>query len=76
MKIGPVVSEEKSFETVDGRRRLPILKAPLFGSGELKLQATVNSKNMTFFDSSALKHIKHICAHERTVEFLNTPEGD
>ena len=33
VKIGPVVSEEKSFEIVDGRtddgrRRLPILKAP------------------------------------------------
>ena len=31
---------------------------------------------MTFFDLSALKHFKHICAHERTVEFLNTPQGD
>ena len=43
--IGPVVSEEKLFEIVDGRRMddgrqsLPILKAPpgAFGSGELKI---------------------------------------
>ena len=26
--IGPVVSEEKSFEIVDGQRSLPILYAP------------------------------------------------
>ena len=40
--IGPVVSEEKSFEIVDGRRRRttepshPISSPGAFGSGELK----------------------------------------
>ena len=38
--IGPVVSEEKSFEIVDGRRTTepshPISSPGAFGSGELK----------------------------------------
>ena len=40
--IGPVVSEEKSFEIVDGRRTEPaytISSPGAFGSGELKSYA-------------------------------------
>ena len=44
--IGPVVSEEKSFEIVDGRRRTTepayIISCPgAFGSGELKMKISI-----------------------------------
>ena len=44
--IGPVVSEEKSFEIVDGRRRTTtepaytISSPGAFGSGELKIEVS------------------------------------
>ena len=78
VEIGPVVSEEKSFEIVDGRTTEAAYtnSSPgAFGSGELKIQAPVNSLNMKYFDSSVLKHIKHICAHKRTVGFLKHSWG-
>ena len=60
--IGPVVSEEKSFEIVDGRRRTTddgrrrttepaytISSPGAFGSGELKIDFLGNKMVKTFF---------------------------
>ena len=59
--IGPVVSEEKSFEIVDGRTTEPaytISSLGAFGSGELRNKKKKNSSDLDSCQNSLTRELK------------------
>ena len=73
--FGPVVSEEKSFESVDGRRTddggFPSYKFPgAFGSGELKILAVGRTGGGCVARVSDFFFFKKIQVRKKNVFFL------